>query len=378
MKNSQVEASIVINPDGRVYEATIESIEKGNNEITPSTHKQIAKFNQYGFVHGKTGAMSASVSNADDIMLNREYSRAMKSAVNSNGRTLSASSTEVAQSENLAHLQLIRLFPTLQGDPDDYFFLDSAFVVRPIPKLQMRESFRDAIDAVQYLNRLERPKTIRGQYDEIDYNLEKLEGRAEAAIEDIYRTIINPFEVDISQIRWGFKRRRNLSARAAIESIGNTLGNTITLGTTSGNFHSTMNAANELNTICNDFLKENAVPITHMLMNPKTFAAYTSNTWTHNVFRTEPVRMPKGGVAPMPGLQNITAIVDVHLLENRIYAINKANCLRLGEGPKLLRRYYDNDIDATIAKYVDFHQYLCVHPQLTKIDRKYGGTITTA
>ena len=148
MKDTDLTASIVVNPDGNVYEASVENFERGG-EISPRDYKRIARFDNYGFSHEQGGARSATIKNGADAMLSRDYARALKSATRSPQHGLTAASTGTALAENLAHLQLIRLFPDLQGEPDDYFFLDAAFVVRPIPKLQLRESYRDAIDAVQ-------------------------------------------------------------------------------------------------------------------------------------------------------------------------------------------------------------------------------------
>ena len=103
--------------------------------------------------------------------------------------------------------------------------------------------------------------------------------------------------------------------------------------TGSGDFHSANHGAKELNESFNAFLKTNDVSITHVIMNTKLFTEYTENTWTKSgPVDLSPVRLGGGGVVPLPGINGVTAIVDVHVPDNKIYAINKPNALRLGEG----------------------------------------------
>jgi hypothetical protein len=78
----------------------------------------------------------------------------------------------------------------------------------------------------------------------------------------------------------------------------------------------------------------------------------------------------------MPGIMGVTAVVDVSVPDDVIYAINKPNALRLGEGAKIMRRYYDEDRDAEAIKILDFNQYLAVAEQITKLTRKFGMTIS--
>jgi len=109
-----------------------------------------------------------------------------------------------------------------------------------------------------------------------------------------------------------------------------------------GDLHSTNRAAKELNDLFNTFLKTNDVRITHVAMNPSLFTEYTENTWTKSgPVDMSPIRLAGGGVVPMPGITGVTAVIDVSVPDNTIYAVNKPNALRLGEGPKIMRRYYD-------------------------------------
>jgi len=114
-------------------------------------------------------------------------------------------------------------------------------------------------------------------------------------------------------------------------------------------------------------------------MNTQLFTEYTENTWTKSgPMDLSPIRLGGGGVVPLPGITGVTAIVDVHVPDNKIYAINKPNALRLGEGPKIMRRYYDEERDSSAIKMLDFHEHIAVNSQITKLDRKFGMTITVS
>lgn len=285
--------------------------------------------------------------------------------------------TTIANSENLSHLQLIRLFPEAQGVPDEYFHLDNAYVSRDIPALQFRETFYDTTATARYYDRLEESKATVTKYDEIEYNLKKLSDNVYTPIEDILRTIINPQEIDLSQIRWGMKYKRNLEALKHILLVGNsqgTLGNPADIGT---GFHSTNRTADEVNELNNAFLRANDVKVTHAVMSTTLYDQLNDNTWgkgggptglSHN--------RNQGGVYPFPGITDIEAIVDTNMDDLTMVMINKPNALRLGEGPKMMKRYEDNFKDAEAIKAIDFNQYLAVNEQITKLTRKFGYTLT--
>ena len=366
-------ATIVVNPDGQVFKASEEQL--GVAPLTPQTHQLLAQF-QLSKPPMDNPLQANHNPLIEDTMLMPNLSDTMRGI-----GTLRAAQDGQANSENLSHLQLIRLFPQIQGTPEKYFYLEEAFVKRDMPKLEGRESWHDTVSTAQYLDRLEQSKAIQTKYDEIKYSLNKLVDKVYTPIEDVYRTIINPQEIDLSQLRWGFARRRNLSALEAIKKItkpssGKGSTKLEKIDTVGSNFHSANKTATVLNDTFNEFLKKNDVSITHVIMNPKVFADYAENTWTKNgPANIMPERIAGGGVVNMPGLANITAIVDVHVPDYELYAINKTNALRLAEGPKLMRRYYDEERDANAIKVIDFHQHLAVNTQLTKLDRKYGMKI---
>lgn len=288
--------------------------------------------------------------------------------------------TTIADQVNLAHLEQIRLNPELQGAPEEYFWLDELFKVVDVPMLKGRETFYDTTASAEYLDRMERSKSTKTKYDEIKYDLKKLVDKAYTPIEDMMTTIINPQNVDVSQIKYGFKWKRNQTALKALKDIGNSQGELAQFSKlTAGNVHSDNKSANELNDKLNAYLKANDVKITHIGISTKTFQEYTQNTWTkRGPLDLEAIRLNGGGVVPMPGIMGVTAVVDVTIPDNTLYCVNKPNALRLGEGPKIMRRFYDEDRDAEAIKFLDFHQYLAVNKQITKLTRKFGMTLTVA
>lgn len=280
----------------------------------------------------------------------------------------------VANSENLAHLQLIRLFPEAQAAPESYFYLEEAFVKREIPMLEFRETFRDVNDTIEYLDRMEESKVTKTSYQEIKYDLKKLVGKVYTPIEDIMRTIINPQMVDLENLRWNYSWKRNKLAIEQIKKItrasdGTTstnddVGDPKALASTGG-VHSANRIASEINKFCHKFLKRNDLSITHLIWNTDDFATYTENTWTRKgPIELSPERMPSGGVVETLGLQGITSIVDLEVPAGTLYAINKPNALRIGEGPKIMRRYYDEEKDSEAIKMLDFVQFLSVDDQI--------------
>jgi len=351
--------SITAFPDGRVY--------TGQHEAgAPQNQKLYAKIRR----PEKEGLAAKLVPAQDKVS-------ALFARIVTENLSLSAATT-IAQSENITHLQLIRLFEAAQGVPDVYFHIDNMFVQRDIPQLEFREPFYDTTQDVEFLDRGEESKSTQTNYDEIVYDLKKLVGKTYNPIEDIIRTIINPQQIDQSQIDWGMKRRRNQEGINKLAGIANTQTTLDSPADIGSNFHSTNNTGNDLLELFKAFLISEDVSIDHVAMSPTMYANYTSNTWTESggPNGVSPMRLPSGGVVPMPGFPGITAVVDAMITnDNVMFAINKANALRLGQGPVIMRRYYDEERDGEVVKKLDFVQYLAVKTQLTKLTRDFGMTI---
>jgi len=357
--NEEYHHAVTLFPDGNVYagEHELYAPKSGGQLLGRMYRKSLSARFEKTMTTGKLGSLSASIA--------RNPSQSLSAAVS------------IANSTNLTHLQLIRLLPEAQGTPERYFYNEEMFLPRDVPNLEYRETFYDTTATARYLRRLEESKATVTKYDELKYDLPKLVDKVYTPIEDIFRTIINPQTVDLGQLNWGFQWKRNQSALAALKKIGNiqtAIGKFELLA--AGDFHSTNRAAKELNELFNDFLKTNDVRITHVAMNTQLFTEYTENTWTKNgPTDMEPIRLNGGGVVPMPGIMGVTAVIDVSIPDDTIYAVNKPNGLRLGEGPKIMRRYYDEEKDAEAIKILDFHEHIAVNDQITKLTRKFGMEI---
>ena len=375
-------SSIVVSPEGYIYSGG-KGIEKAmENGLPYSQNPYLGKFTLNAAKPDTTMSIRAEGrrSIADTMFtasMAKDFKNIWSQGHRINDRMYQAAPEGVANSENVELLQLIRLYPEMQAMPVSYFFLEAAFVHRDIPHLEFREDFPDVINGPQYVDRLEQIPASGTTYDQIKYDLKKLANKVYTPFEDIWRTIINPMQIDYQMIRWAFQRKRNQSAYQAIKQVANPQGaEKVELFDATSPYHSRNHTAKELLVIFNAFLKTNALPITTVILNPTTFAEYTENTWTKSGPNDiAPQRIEAGGIYPFPGFAGITAIVDVEVEDNKMFAINKATALRLGEGPKVLRRYEDNERDAAVIKIIDFHQHLAVNEQIKKIDRKFGLTI---
>lgn len=361
----EYKGSITIYPDGSIFAGEHEEAIPTNGGLLAVIKKQRVQEKGLAAKYD-TKPIDQKISNLYQRIMSERHGLGLKAA------------TTIGNSNNITHLQLIRLFEAAQGIPDVYFHIDEMYVSRDIPQLEYRETFYDTTQTAQYLDRLEETDVTRTIYDEIKYDLKKLTDKVYTPIEDILRTIINPQEVDLSQIDWGMKRRRNQEGINHLANIANTVTSLPSPADISANFHSVNNTANQLTDLFRDFLLANDVSITHVAMSPKMYADYTSNTWTRSGGPTGivPERLPSGGITPMSGLNGITAVVDAMITNDLVmFAINKPNALRLGEGPKIMRRYKDEERDADAIKKLDFNQYIAVKEQLTKLTREFGMTI---
>lgn len=357
--------SVTMFGDGSIVEGGSETSVPSNGKLLATIRKQVPT------VHGLGAKVDIT---PKDATMGALYGRIM-----ADRNTMSlAGATTIANSSNLTHLQLIRLFEQAQGVPDEYFYIDNMYLTRQIPNLEFRETFYDTTQTAQFLDRME-PSGVTGTtYDEVVYDLKKLVDKVYTPIEDILRTIINPQEIDLRQIDWGMKRRRNQEGINKLSEIANTQTTLDSPADIGSNFHSTNNTRKELANLLSSFLTTNDVSITHIAMSPALYADYVANTWTESGGPNgmSNASLPNGGVVPMPGLTGVTAVVDPMITTDvTMYAVNKPNALRLGEGPKIMTRYKDNDRDADAIKKIDFVEYLAVNTQITKLTRNFGMTI---
>jgi len=279
---------------------------------------------------------------------------------------------------NLAFLQQIQLIRTVIGTPVEYFALDEFFSTLNVDMLQAREPIQGTFTVGDYLNPLEETEANEAKYDEIAYNLLKLPAKIYTPIEDIMRTVINPQTINIATTNWAYKKRRNTEAKDVI--VAGITDNTnvgVIDALAAGAFHSTNKTASNIAKVINDFLVAQDSLLTHIAISNVDFAKYTENTWTS----TGPTNMQfnriiGAGVLPFPGISGLTAVVDPSLTAGVAFLVDKMNGSRLAEGPKTTRRWFDEERDAEVIKYLDFNEYLIVNPDQTKVKRKFNKKIT--
>jgi len=149
--NEEYHHSITIFPNGNIFAG--EHAEAGEKGLQA---KYLGKANWNNSLAAKEkGVVTKTNTNPE---LTGLFSKVWNDPTRSINGLMAA--TAIANSENLTHLQLVRLFPQAQGMPIDYFWLDNMFLKRDIPQLEFRESFHDATQTAEYLDRLEESKSL--------------------------------------------------------------------------------------------------------------------------------------------------------------------------------------------------------------------------
>ena len=150
--NENYHGSITIFPDGSIYSGEHETGIPTNGPLIAVIKKQVPT--QAGLV--------AKI----DVTPKDNKIAALYGKIMSDRHKLSLSAaTTIANSVNLTHLQLVKLFEAAQGVPDDYFNIDNMYVIRDIPQLEFRETFYDTTQTAQYLGRMEESKVTVTVYD---------------------------------------------------------------------------------------------------------------------------------------------------------------------------------------------------------------------
>jgi len=316
----------------------------------------------------------ASLTGKENKLMSRDTKFALMASAVKAGGALRAAADPV----NLSHLQQIELIRTVIGKPVEYFALDEFFSTLNVDMLQAREAIQSTFATQDYLQPLEEAQANETKYDEISYNLLKLPQKIYTPIEDIMRTVINPQEISLMTSNWALKKRRNDEARDILEAGITTNTNVGVIDAlAAGAFHSTNHIATNIADVINTHLTTHSSLLTHIAMNNKDFAKYTENTWTS----TGPTNMQfnrliGAGAIPFPGVSGLTAVVDPAITEGVAFLVDKINGSRLAEGPKTTRRYFDEEKDAEVIKFLDFNQYLIVNPVIAKVDRKFNAKVT--
>jgi len=190
------------------------------------------------------------------------------------------------------------------------------------------------------------------------------------------RTVINPQTINLATTAWALKKRRNAYAKDALELItdSTSIGAIDTIG--AGDFHSTNHTALKIAEVINLHLVNFDTLLTHIVMSTGDFAKYSENTWTNaGPTNMQFNRVIGAGVAPFPGVSGLTAVIDPSITNGKAFLIDKMNGSRIAEGPKITRRYYDEERDAEVVKYLDFNEYKIIQPDQNIVKRKFVWSV---
>ena len=311
--------------------------------------------------------------------------------------------------KDLDPLVLVRLHDQLMGEQMRWFHLDNMFNTMTLNQLVYRMSFKDNVASAQEV-------PARAEYDitkvpvaDIDFYLTKIVTAYDIAIEDKYRATIDPVKPLKQSNDYALAYQRERRAARALADIGyvydysdGTFDERISVGTTTvpaehagsgkasnnlpdpdalsaGNVHSNTRFSREIQKMKNIFMENEDLMLTHAACSPNTAMAIAENTWTqpNTIFNVEAYRT-NGGSRPFPGVSETTMVISQILPDNVLFFTSKpSNVLVKAEGPKISRAWSDNNKFTEIAAQLDFNQYKCAHPDLTKegdnqITRKFG------
>ena len=305
----------------------------------------------------------------------------------------------IADKSNLDHLILVKLYNQVLGKQMPWFFLDEMFVSMPMDQLTLRMTYKDNPAAAQRVPRRARYDQSYVAYDEIEFNLEKTVMSYDIPIEDPMRALLSPTEPIEQSQEYSIKFARENDAMEALKKLKYYYKRSDlskgadafehesapTLASDDDNipnpepldangFHSKNKTVNELQKARTAFLKLYDLPLTHAACSPTTAMNIAQNTWTgaNTIFNVEAYRTV-GGVRPFPGLADATMVIAPLLDDNVIYWTSKPSLpLVLGEGPKITKKWDDEEQWTNKSASADFYQYKCAHEDLSEIPRKFG------
>ena len=183
-------------------------------------------------------------------------------------------------------------------------------------------------------------------------------------------------------VKWAFSKKRNDLGLEAIKQINHDVDGGATLTTIKAldkiddaNFHSSNDPVQEIQTKLTAFTKQNALPITGIILSSNNWTRMTKNTFARgqSAFGLAPERAPIGQMPkPFPGLAGVQAIVDISVPDDKFYCITK-DALRLTEGPKMQISWPDHDKDTQNLKMNDFVGFASVDALLKGDKRAHIG-----
>ena len=296
------------------------------------------------------------------------------------------SAGEIANSENVDNLRYVKLFSEVAAMPMPYFFLEPAFTVRQADALELDETFRSVDDDVDYpTGRLEESDQTKMAYAKVRLQAKKMRKIISVPIEDEIRSQFSMMSLEQENLKWAFSKKRNELGLAEILKINHDVDGGGTLDALAdleaigdSSFHSSSDPVQTIQGKMSAFTKQNALPITGIILSSTNWTKITRNTWTRGQGPNglSPERLPIGAAGKtFPGLDGVQAIVDISVPDDKMYFITK-DALRLVESQKMSVAFPDYLKDNQNLKVIDFVGFESVDALLKGDGReRIGGRV---
>jgi hypothetical protein len=262
-------------------------------------------------------------------------------------------------------LNAVQILDMIIGEEYRQYYLQEGCTRIPVPKLELRIPIANKYEASERVPPMVEPNILNTRFTTVEFNLWKNVVALAVEDESRLRPAVDPFA---SQI----KTAASALGRAVAKQIVEELSKFSTVAKDSwGSLGASDNfsAYNPLDHIAMEYSStaDNGYEADTIIMHPRTWAAYQSNTFIKGYTILTPERLGMG-VFPLPGWPGITAVVDSLFMQGQAALYDRKTFL-LGEGPTVIEQ--GRDIEKGMDKYI-IRQW--VQPLLTTNN---SGTIMT-
>jgi hypothetical protein len=271
-------------------------------------------------------------------------------------RHLQAGILDTPQVQTLTSVQILNM---IIGEEYRQYYLQEGCTRVPVPKLELRVPIANKYEASEKVPPMVEPNVLNTQFTMVQFNLWK--NVVALAVEDEarLRPSVDPFASQIKTAATALGRAVAKQIAEELSKFDDVAKESWSALGASDNF----SAYNPLDHIAAEYsnIADKGFDVDTIVMHPRTWAAYQSNTFIKGYTILTPERLGMG-VFPLPGWPGITAIVDSVFTQGQAALYDKKTFL-LGEGPTVIEQ--GRDIDKGMDKYV-IRQW--VQPLLTSKD----------
>ncbi|MEM3121180.1 MAG: hypothetical protein QXT78_02280 [Candidatus Nitrosocaldus sp.] len=251
-------------------------------------------------------------------------------------RHLNAGVLDTPQVQSIIAVQVLDM---IIGEQYRQYYLQEGTTRVPVPKLQLRVPIARKYSASEKVPPMQEPQVLNTTFDMVEFNLWK--NVVSLAVEDEAR--LRPaFDPLASQIRTAASSLGRAVAKQIAEELL-TYGDAAKGSWSALNSSDTFSARNPLDDIAEEYsrIADDGFEPDTVVMHPRTWAAYQSNTHVKGYTVLTPERLGLG-VFPLPGWPGITAIVDSMFTTGQCALYDRKTFL-LGEGPTVVEEARDHD-----------------------------------